>query len=61
MTPPEFVGNIMPMCQDRRGDFKDMQYLTPYWSSCTTKCRSTRLFMIFFDALKANTKGYASA
>ena len=27
MTPQEFVGNIMPMCQDRRGIFKDMQYL----------------------------------
>ena len=27
MTPQEFVGNIMPMCQDRRGVFKDMQYL----------------------------------
>ena len=30
ITPPEFVGNIMPMCQDRRGEFKDMQYLDTY-------------------------------
>ena len=47
MTPQEFVGNIMPMCQDRRGIFKDMQYLDSIWSSCTTKCRPVRLFMTF--------------
>ena len=27
ISPPDYVGNIMPMCQDRRGKFKDMQYL----------------------------------
>ena len=47
MTPQEFVGNIMPMCQDRRGILRICSIWTPIWSSCITKCRPVRLFMTF--------------
>ncbi len=35
---PEYVGNIMPMCQERRGEFKDMQYLDTHPVESITRC-----------------------
>ena len=60
LTPPEFVGNIMPMCQDRRGEFKDMQYLDTNLVELHYQMPLNEIIYDFFDALKANTKGYAS-
>ena len=60
MTPQEFVGNIMPMCQDRRGIFKDMQYLDSNLVELHYEMPTGEIIHDFFDALKARTKGYAS-
>ena len=60
MTPQEFVGNIMPMCQDRRGIFKDMQYLDSNLVELHYEMPTGEIIYDFFDALKARTKGYAS-
>ena len=60
VTPPDYVGNIMPMCQERRGEFKDMQYLDTYLVEMHYQMPLNEIIYDFFDALKANTKGYAS-
>ena len=60
ITPPDYVGNIMPMCQDRRGEFKDMQYLDTNLVEIHYSMPLNEIIYDFFDALKANTKGYAS-
>lgn len=60
MTPNEFVGNIMPMCQERRGVFKDMQYLDANLVELHYEMPINEIIYDFFDALKARTKGYAS-
>ena len=60
VTPPDYVGNIMPMCQERRGEFKDMQYLDTYLIELHYEMPLNEIIYDFFDALKANTKGYAS-
>ncbi len=60
MTPDEFVGNIMPMCQERRGVFKDMQYLDSTLVELHYEMPINEIIYDFFDALKARTKGYAS-
>lgn len=60
MTPQEFVGNIMPMCQNRRGIFKDMQYLDSNLVELHYEMPTGEIIYDFFDALKARTKGYAS-
>ena len=60
MTPQEFVGNIRPMCQDRRGIFKDMQYLDANLVELHYEMPTGEIIYDFFDALKARTKGYAS-
>ena len=60
ITPNEFVGNIMPMCQDRRGEFKDMQYLDPTRVELHYSMPLNEIIYDFFDTLKAKTKGYAS-
>ncbi|MBR1690731.1 MAG: translation elongation factor 4 [Oscillibacter sp.] len=60
ITPNEFVGNIMPMCQDRRGEFKDMQYLDTRLVELHYQMPLNEIIYDFFDTLKANTKGYAS-
>ncbi len=60
IAPPEYVGNIMPMCQERRADFKDMQYLDANLVELHYTMPLNEIIYDFFDALKANTKGYAS-
>ena len=60
IAPNEFVGNIMPMCQDRRGEFKDMQYLDTRLVELHYQMPLNEIIYDFFDTLKANTKGYAS-
>ena len=60
IAPNEYVGNIMPMCQDRRGEFKDMQYLDTHLVELHYQMPLNEIIYDFFDALKANTRGYAS-
>ena len=60
IAPNEYVGNIMPMCQDRRGEFKDMQYLDTRLVELHYLMPLNEIIYDFFDTLKANTKGYAS-
>ncbi len=60
ITPPEYIGNIMPMCQDRRGVYKDTQYLDTNLVELHYDMPLNEIIYDFFDALKANTRGYAS-
>ena len=60
ITPNEFVGNIMPLCQDRRGEYKNMQYLDTRLVELHYEMPLNEIIYDFFDTLKANTKGYAS-
>ena len=60
IAPPDYVGNIMPMCQERRGEFIDMQYLDANLVEIHYHMPLNEIIYDFFDALKANTKGYAS-
>ena len=60
ITPGEYVGNIMPLCQDRRGVFKDMQYLDTRLVEMHYEMPLNEIIYDFFDTLKARTKGYAS-
>ncbi len=60
LTPNEYVGNIMPLCQDRRGEFKDMQYLDTNLVELHYQMPLNEIIYDFFDTLKAHTKGYAS-
>ena len=60
IAPPDYVGNIMPMCQDRRGVFLDMQYLDTNLVELHYSMPLGEIIYDFFDALKAHTKGYAS-
>ncbi len=60
ITPPEFVGNIMPMCQERRGEYRDMQYLDTNLAELRYYMPLGEIIYDFFDTLKAKTRGYAS-
>ena len=60
ISPPDYIGSIMPICQDRRGEFKDMQYLDTYLVEMHYEMPLNEIIYDFFDTLKANTKGYAS-
>ena len=60
LAPSEFVGNIMELCQDRRGIFKDMQYLDDTRVSLHYELPLNEIVYDFFDVLKSRTKGYAS-
>ncbi len=60
ISPPDYVGNIMPMCQERRAEFKDMQYLDTNLVELHYSMPLNEIIYDFFDTLKARTKGYAS-
>ncbi len=60
MLPTDFVGNIMDLCQERRGIFKDMQYLDKTRVVLHYHMPLNEIIYDFFDALKSRTKGYAS-
>jgi GTP-binding protein LepA len=60
MCPTEFVGNIMELCQDRRGEYKDMQYLDATRVELHYELPLNEIIYDFFDALKSRTRGYAS-
>ena len=60
ITPQDYVGNIMPLCQDRRGEYRDMQYLDTHLVEMHYDMPLNEIVYDFFDVLKARTKGYAS-
>lgn len=60
MVPTEYVGNIMDLCQDRRGDYKDMKYIDEGRVMLSYEMPLNEIIYDFFDALKSRTKGYAS-
>lgn len=59
-SPSEYVGNIMELCQDRRGVFQDMQYLDTDRVDIHYILPLNEIIYDFFDALKSKTRGYAS-
>jgi GTP-binding protein LepA len=60
LAPSEYVGNIMELCQDRRGTFKDMQYIDDTRVNLHYELPLNEIVYDFFDVLKSRTKGYAS-
>ena len=60
ITPAEFVGNIMDLCQDRRGVFKDMKYIEAERVELSYRLPLNEIIYDFFDALKSRSKGFAS-
>ncbi len=60
ITPTDYVGNIMELCQDRRGVFKDMKYLEETRVEMHYDMPLNEIIYDFFDALKSRTRGYAS-
>lgn len=60
LSPSEYVGNIMDLCQDRRGVFKDMSYIDDTRVEIKYILPLNEIVYDFFDVLKSRTKGYAS-
>ncbi|MBR1868036.1 MAG: translation elongation factor 4 [Clostridia bacterium] len=59
-TPPDYVGAIMELCQDKRGTFKDMSYIDAKRVKLNYKLPLNEIIFDFFDGLKSRTRGYAS-
>ncbi len=60
MVPVDFVGNVMELCQERRGIFKNMTYIETTRAQIHYELPLNEIIYDFFDALKSRTKGYAS-
>lgn len=60
ITPSDYVGAVMELAQNRRGTFKDMQYIETTRVSLNYEIPLNEIIYDFFDALKSRTKGYAS-
>lgn len=60
ITPENFVGTLMELCQTRRGIFKDMKYFTPNRTCLIYELPLAEVVTDFFDRMKSRTKGYAS-
>ncbi|MGI6201649.1 MAG: translation elongation factor 4 [Christensenellales bacterium] len=60
ITPPDYVGAVMDLCQSRRGVYEDMSYLEGKRTVLTYTLPLNEIIYDFFDALKSRTKGYAS-
>ena len=60
LTPPEYVGNIMDLCQQRRGEYRDMTYLDEGRVELRYFMPLNEIIYDFFDALKSRTRGYGS-
>ena len=60
IIPTEYIGTIMDMCQDRRGEYVGIEYLENTRAMVTYKMPLNEIIYDFFDALKSKTRGYAS-
>ena len=60
IAPPDYVGNIMDLCQQRRGEFRDMTYLDQSRVELHYDMPLNEIIYDFFDALKSRTRGYGS-
>ncbi|MBE0448193.1 MAG: elongation factor 4 [Actinobacteria bacterium] len=60
LLPPDYVGTIMDLCQDRRGEFKNMQYLSETRVELQYDLPLAEILLDFFNQLKSRTRGYAS-
>jgi GTP-binding protein LepA len=60
VTPSEYVGTVMQLCQERRGELKEMHYLSPERVELRYHIPLGEIIFDFFDQLKSRTKGYAS-
>jgi len=60
ITPTEYVGDIMELCQERRGEYRHMEYLESTRVMLTYELPLNEIIYDFFDVLKSRTKGYAS-
>ena len=60
LTPKDYVGNIMELCQDRRGQYQNMDYLDTNRVMLHYEMPLNEIIYDFFDALKSRTRGYAS-
>lgn len=60
MTPTKYTGNIMKLCQERRGEYVNMNYLDESLVEITYDMPLNEIIYNFFDVLKSNSKGYAS-
>ena len=60
MVPKDYVGNVMELCQERRGIYKHMDYLDETRAEIFYELPLNEIIYDFFDALKSRTRGYAS-
>ena len=60
MTPDEYVGAVMEICQDKRGIFQNMEYIETTRVVLHYKIPLNEIIYDFFDQLKSRTRGYAS-
>ena len=60
LTPTQYIGTIMELCQERRGEYKDTKYLDDTRAELHYELPLNEIIYDFFDALKSRTKGYAS-
>lgn len=60
LTPSDFIGAVMELCQERRGTLEGMEYLSPERVEIRYKLPLAEIVFDFFDQLKSRTKGYAS-
>jgi GTP-binding protein LepA len=60
LTPTEYTGTLMDLCQDRRGEMEKMEYLSPERLELVYRIPLAEVVVDFFDQMKSRTKGYAS-
>ncbi|PPD69033.1 hypothetical protein GOBAR_DD34094 [Gossypium barbadense] len=60
LTPKDYIGSLMELAQDRRGEFKEMKYITENRASIIYELPLAEMVGDFFDQLKSRSKGYAS-
>ncbi|WP_027120599.1 translation elongation factor 4 [Mycoplasmopsis lipofaciens] len=60
LVPNEYIGNVMELCQNKRGIYKDLQYIDANRAKIVYEMPLAEIVLDFFDRLKSSTKGYAS-
>ena len=60
ITPADYVGPIMELCQERRGNYQSLEYLSPERAMLTYELPLSEILLDFFDRLKSKSRGYAS-